>query len=159
MSKELLSNCLNEVSGYKNLSPSCKLRVLNFLCDETLQTEWATHTTLAEINSVGYLSMCSFMYWELWRFFSSYFDIRKHDQWVKISPNWHCIKKRPTKACLAQRHTIAGHKSSVGLINNLTREAGTNMWYLGFEPVWVASQLMDLGLPSCREHARSFDST
>ncbi|CAN6278436.1 unnamed protein product [Urochloa humidicola] len=27
------------VSGYKNLSPSCKLRILNFLCDETLSTD------------------------------------------------------------------------------------------------------------------------
>uniref|UniRef100_A0A0D9WEV8 DDT domain-containing protein n=1 Tax=Leersia perrieri TaxID=77586 RepID=A0A0D9WEV8_9ORYZ len=27
------------VSGYKNLSPSCKLRILNFLCDESLSTE------------------------------------------------------------------------------------------------------------------------
>jgi len=39
-SKELPFDCLNQgVSGYKNLSPSCKLRVLNFLCDETLSTE------------------------------------------------------------------------------------------------------------------------
>jgi len=39
-SKELPLDCLNQgVSGYKNLSPSCKLRVLNFLCDETLCTE------------------------------------------------------------------------------------------------------------------------
>ncbi|XP_062218948.1 uncharacterized protein LOC133918871 [Phragmites australis] len=40
MSKELPLNCLNQgVSGYKNLSPSCKLRVLNFLCDETLSAD------------------------------------------------------------------------------------------------------------------------
>ncbi|XP_025805281.1 uncharacterized protein LOC112884118 isoform X2 [Panicum hallii] len=39
-SKELPHDCLNQgVSGYKNLSPSCKLRVLNFLCDETLSTD------------------------------------------------------------------------------------------------------------------------
>ncbi|KAG2657957.1 uncharacterized protein LOC120698880 isoform X4 [Panicum virgatum] len=39
-SKELPLDCLNQgVSGYKNLSPSCKLRVLNFLCDETLCTD------------------------------------------------------------------------------------------------------------------------
>ncbi|CAM0956384.1 unnamed protein product [Alopecurus aequalis] len=37
MSKELSLDCLNlGVLGYKILSPSCKLRVLNFLCDETL---------------------------------------------------------------------------------------------------------------------------
>ncbi|RCV06225.1 hypothetical protein SEVIR_1G145200v4 [Setaria viridis] len=40
ISKELPLDCLNQgVSGYKNLSPSCKLRVLNFLCDETLSTD------------------------------------------------------------------------------------------------------------------------
>ncbi|CAM0145594.1 unnamed protein product [Urochloa decumbens] len=40
ISKELPLDCLNQgVSGYKNLSPSCKLRILNFLCDETLSTD------------------------------------------------------------------------------------------------------------------------
>ncbi|KAF8662405.1 hypothetical protein HU200_055985 [Digitaria exilis] len=40
ISNELPLDCLNQgVSGYKNLSPSCKLRVLNFLCDETLSTD------------------------------------------------------------------------------------------------------------------------
>ncbi|KAK3152897.1 hypothetical protein QOZ80_2BG0165030 [Eleusine coracana subsp. coracana] len=39
MSKELPFSCLNGLSGYKNLSPSSKLRVLNFLCDETLCTD------------------------------------------------------------------------------------------------------------------------
>ncbi|CAN6272533.1 unnamed protein product [Urochloa humidicola] len=40
LSKEFPLDCLNQgVSGYKNLSPSCKLRVLNFLCDETLSTD------------------------------------------------------------------------------------------------------------------------
>ncbi|KAM3197466.1 hypothetical protein ACQJBY_072872 [Aegilops geniculata] len=39
ISKELPLDCLNEgVSGYKKLSPSLKLHVLNFLCDETLST-------------------------------------------------------------------------------------------------------------------------
>ncbi|XP_037411445.1 uncharacterized protein LOC119274821 [Triticum dicoccoides] len=39
ISKELPIDCLNEgVSGYKKLSPSLKLHVLNFLCDETLST-------------------------------------------------------------------------------------------------------------------------
>ncbi|KAL6646756.1 hypothetical protein ACP70R_015450 [Stipagrostis hirtigluma subsp. patula] len=38
--KDLPLDSLNHgVSGYKNLSPSCKLRVLNFLCDESLSTE------------------------------------------------------------------------------------------------------------------------
>ncbi|KAE8767939.1 hypothetical protein D1007_60628 [Hordeum vulgare] len=37
--KELPLDCLNQgVSGYKKLSPSLKLHVLNFLCDETLST-------------------------------------------------------------------------------------------------------------------------
>ncbi|XP_051195238.1 uncharacterized protein [Lolium perenne] len=37
ISKELPLDCLNQgVSGYKILSPSYKLHVLNFLCDETL---------------------------------------------------------------------------------------------------------------------------
>jgi hypothetical protein len=39
MPKELSSNCLNGVSGYKNLSPSCKLWVLNILGDGTLRTK------------------------------------------------------------------------------------------------------------------------
>ncbi|VAH57042.1 unnamed protein product [Triticum turgidum subsp. durum] len=39
ISKELPLDCLNQgVSGYKKLSPSLKLHVLNFLCDETLST-------------------------------------------------------------------------------------------------------------------------
>jgi hypothetical protein len=37
ISTELSLDCLNlGVLGYKILSPSCKLHVLNFLCDETL---------------------------------------------------------------------------------------------------------------------------
>ncbi|KAM3296206.1 hypothetical protein ACQJBY_038514 [Aegilops geniculata] len=33
-------HCLNQgVSGYKNLNPSCKLEVLNCLCDEALSSE------------------------------------------------------------------------------------------------------------------------
>ncbi|KAL6877571.1 hypothetical protein ACP4OV_012786 [Aristida adscensionis] len=40
MLNDLPLDCLNHgVPGYKNLSPSCKLRVLNFLCDEALSTE------------------------------------------------------------------------------------------------------------------------
>lgn len=40
ISNQLPLDCFNQgLSGYKNLSPSCKLRVLNFLCDETLSTE------------------------------------------------------------------------------------------------------------------------
>ncbi|CAN6231505.1 unnamed protein product [Urochloa humidicola] len=40
LSKEFPLDYLNQgVSGYKNLSPSCKLRILNFLCDETLSTD------------------------------------------------------------------------------------------------------------------------
>ncbi|KAG0532889.1 hypothetical protein BDA96_04G144400 [Sorghum bicolor] len=40
ISKGFPLNYINQgISGYKNLSPSCKLRVLNFLCDETLSTD------------------------------------------------------------------------------------------------------------------------
>ncbi|AQK52851.1 Cell division cycle-associated 7-like protein [Zea mays] len=40
ISKGFPLNHINQgISGYKNLSPSCKLRVLNFLCDETLSTD------------------------------------------------------------------------------------------------------------------------
>ncbi|WVZ76196.1 hypothetical protein U9M48_024186 [Paspalum notatum var. saurae] len=40
ISKELPLNYLYQgISGYKILNPSCKLRVLNFLCDETLSTD------------------------------------------------------------------------------------------------------------------------
>ncbi|KQJ94473.1 hypothetical protein BRADI_3g10737v3 [Brachypodium distachyon] len=39
LSKELPAGCLNQgVLGYKGLSPSLKLHVLNLLCDETLST-------------------------------------------------------------------------------------------------------------------------
>ncbi|XP_037450779.1 uncharacterized protein LOC119321026 [Triticum dicoccoides] len=37
---EVTLRCLNQgVSGYKNLNPSCKLEVLNCLCDEALSSE------------------------------------------------------------------------------------------------------------------------
>ena len=38
--KDLTLDCLNQgVSGYKILTPSCKLDVLNYLCDEALSSE------------------------------------------------------------------------------------------------------------------------
>ncbi|XP_040380536.1 uncharacterized protein LOC102712995 isoform X1 [Oryza brachyantha] len=47
--KELPLDSLDQgVSGYKNLSPSCKLRVLNFLCDESLSTEKLRNCILSE---------------------------------------------------------------------------------------------------------------
>uniref|UniRef100_A0A0E0L0P9 DDT domain-containing protein n=1 Tax=Oryza punctata TaxID=4537 RepID=A0A0E0L0P9_ORYPU len=39
------------VSGYKNLSPSCKLSVLNFLCDESLSTEKLRSCILSETKN------------------------------------------------------------------------------------------------------------
>ncbi|TVU32256.1 hypothetical protein EJB05_23980, partial [Eragrostis curvula] len=51
MSKELPPNFLNQgVLGYKNLSPSSKLRVLNFLCDETLSTDKLRNWINAQIE-------------------------------------------------------------------------------------------------------------
>lgn len=49
ISKGFPLNSINQgISGYKNLSPSCKLRVLNFLCDETLSTEWVVSITFSK---------------------------------------------------------------------------------------------------------------
>ncbi|KAG8085089.1 hypothetical protein GUJ93_ZPchr0010g9502 [Zizania palustris] len=53
--KELPLDCLSQgVMGYKNLSPSCKLHVLNFLSNESLSTEKMRSCILAETK----------MYWK-----------------------------------------------------------------------------------------------
>ncbi|KAF0928245.1 hypothetical protein E2562_038891 [Oryza meyeriana var. granulata] len=50
--EDLPLDCLSQgVSGYKNLSPSCKLRVLNFLCDESLSTEKLRNCILSETKN------------------------------------------------------------------------------------------------------------
>ncbi|KAL5230726.1 hypothetical protein ABZP36_029502 [Zizania latifolia] len=52
--KELPLDCLSQgVMGYKNLSPSCKLHVLNFLSNESLSTEKLRSCISAETKNVS----------------------------------------------------------------------------------------------------------
>ncbi|KAL5197232.1 hypothetical protein ABZP36_000744 [Zizania latifolia] len=52
--KELPLDCLSKgVWGYKNLSPSSKLHILNFLCDESLSTQKSRSCMPAKVENVS----------------------------------------------------------------------------------------------------------
>ncbi|KAG8099954.1 hypothetical protein GUJ93_ZPchr0013g36316 [Zizania palustris] len=52
--KELPLDCLSKgVWGYKNLSPSSKLHILNFLCDESLSTQKLKSCMLDKVENVS----------------------------------------------------------------------------------------------------------